>query len=106
MFEEIIDKIVPLEVNHQCNLMNAIFSQTVNHQVQELQKKQCCGCEVDHPSQRRHDCIMMTEERWITYGLETVQYVPQQGIVWKQFKEAIRIMKFVPHVIKLSSNHP
>ena len=54
MLGEITDEVVPWEVNQQCNLMNAIFSQVVNQRVQELQKEKCCGCKVDHPSQRRH----------------------------------------------------
>ena len=106
------DEVVAWEVNQQTNLMNAIFSQVVNHQVQSLRKERCCGCEVDHPSQRRHECIMMTEEEaWITYGLEAVEHVLEHGILWKQFREAIRIMKLVPHkhtlvhFHKLSSNH-
>ena len=67
MIGEMTDEVVAWEVNQQCNLMNAIFSQVVNHHVQKLRKEKCCGCEVDHPSQRRHDCIMMTEEEgWIT----------------------------------------
>ena len=55
---------------------------------------------------------MMTEEEGlITYGLEVVEHVLQQGIVWKQFREAIRIVKLIPHehvlhhFQKLSSNH-
>ena len=36
---EITDEVVPWEVNQQCNLMNAIFSQAVNLQVQKLRKK-------------------------------------------------------------------
>ena len=39
MLGEITDEVVPWEVNQQCNLMNAIFSQVVNHRVQELRKK-------------------------------------------------------------------
>ena len=76
--------------------MNANFSQTVNHQVQELQKKKCCGCEVNHPSQRRHGCIMITEEERSIYYKEK-EYLLQKGIVWKQFRQAIRIMKLIPH---------
>ena len=69
MAGDITDKVVPWEVKQQCNLINAIFSQVVNHHVQELRTKKCCGCEVNHPSQRRHDCIMMTdEEGWLTNG--------------------------------------
>ena len=87
MLGEITDEVVPWEVNHQCNLMNGIFSQVVNHQVQELQNEKCCGCKVDHPSQRRHDCIMMTKEGWITYGLQAIEHVLQKGILWKQLRK-------------------
>ena len=98
MLGAITDEVVPWEVNQQCNLMNAIFSQVVNHRVQELRKEKCCGCKVDHPSQRRHECLMMSEEEgWISYGLEAIEHVLQQGIVWKQFREAVRIIKLIPH---------
>ena len=109
---EITDEVVPWEINQQCNLMNAIFSQVIDHRVQELRKEKCCGCEIDHPSQRRHDCLMMTEEEgWITCGLEAIEHVIEKGILWKQFREAIRIMRLIPHehavkhFQKLSSNH-
>ena len=112
MIGEMTDEVVPWEVTHQCNLMNAIFSQVVNHRVQELRKEKCCGCEIDHPSQRRHECIMMSEEEgWITYGLEVIEHVLKHGILWKQYREAIRIMKLIPHeqtlqhFQTLSSNH-
>ena len=71
-----IDEFVSWEVTHQCNLMNAIFLQTVNHRVGELRKEKCCGCKVNHPSQRRHDCLMMAiEEGWKNYGLEAIEHV-------------------------------
>ena len=41
---------------------------------------------------------MMTEEEgWITYGLEAIEHVLEKGILWKQFREAIRIIQFIPH---------
>ena len=112
MAGDITDEVVPWEVKQQCNLMIAIFLQVVHHHVQELRTKKCCGCEVNHPSQRRHDCITMThEEGWLTYGLEAIEHVLEHGILWKQFREAIRIMKLLPHehilqhFQKLSSQH-
>ena len=51
MLGKISDEVVLWEVNQQCNLMNAIFSQVVNEWVQELRKEKCCGCKVEHPSQ-------------------------------------------------------
>ena len=74
MLCEITDETVPWEVNQQRNLMNAIFSQVV---------KKCCGCKkVDHPSQRRHECLMMSkEEGWITYRLVAIEHVVEKGIL-------------------------
>ena len=78
--------------------MNAVFSQVVDQRVHELRKEKCCRCQVDHPNQRRHDCLMMTEEEgWITYEPEAIKHVLEKGILWKQFREAIRIMQFIPH---------
>ena len=40
---------------------------------------------------------MMTEEEGlITYELEAIEHVLEKGILWKQFREAIRIMQFIP----------
>ena len=99
MIGEITDEVVAWEVKQQCNLMNAIFSQVVNHRVQKLRKEKCCGCEIDHPSQRSITRLyhVTEEEGWITYGLEAIEHVLEHGILWKQFREAIRIMKLVPH---------
>ena len=80
--------------------------------MQELRKEKCCGCEIDHPSQRRHEFIMMSEEEgWITYGLEAVEHVFEHGILWEQYREAVQIMNLIPHeralqhFQSLSSNH-
>ena len=103
MLGEITDEVVPWEVNQQCNLMNAIFSQVVNHRVQELRKEKWITVvnakgKVDHPSQRRQKCLMMSEEEgWISYGLEAIEHVIEKGILWKQFREAIRITRLISH---------
>ena len=78
--------------------MNAIFSKAVNDQVQKLRKGKCCGCEVNHLSQRRHDCIMMSEEEgWIMHSMEAIAQIIERGILWKQFTESIRVMKLDYH---------
>ena len=67
--------------------------------IEKLRKEKCCGCKVNHPSQRKHDCLMMTEEeRWKTHGLEAIQKAIDQDFVLKQFVEAIRLMKLNYHI--------
>ena len=65
MLGGITGEIVPWEVNQQCNLMNAIFSQVVNQQVQELRKEKCCGCTVP---QNGHD--------FLSFGDKSSQFSP------------------------------
>ena len=48
------------EVKNLCNLMHAIFSEVVSDEIAKIRKEKWCSCKVDHPSQRRHDCFMVT----------------------------------------------
>jgi hypothetical protein len=58
-----VDEIVPSEVKNLCHLMNAVFAESVAYEIGKLCKEKCRGCEVNHPSQRRHECIMLSEEQ-------------------------------------------
>ena len=64
----------------------------ISNQIEKLRTEKCCGCEVNHLSQRRHDCLMTEHERWITHG------AIGQDFLWKQFVEAIRVMKLNYHM--------
>ena len=48
-----MDEIVPCEIRNLQDLINAIFVDTVTHEVNKLRKEKCCGCLVDHPSQKK-----------------------------------------------------
>jgi hypothetical protein len=92
--------------------MNAIFSEAIDSQVNKLRKEKCWGCIVDHPSQKRHECLMMSEdEGWIMHGLEAIERVIESQVVWKHFTEAIRVMKLnyhehaTEHFQNLTRNH-
>ena len=89
-----IDEVMPWEVKNLCDLMNAILLEAVDDTVKKLRKELCCGCKVDHPSQRRHECIMMSEEEgWIAYGEKAIEHVIEHQILWKLFSKVIRVMK-------------
>ena len=60
-----------MECLHGRNICNAVA-----HEVERLCVDSCNGCQVGHPSQRQHDCLMMNEnERWQMYGLQAVDYL-------------------------------
>ena len=91
-------KVASHEVKHLCGLMDAIFSEAVSDEIAKIRKEKCCDCKVDHPSQRTHECLMLTlEESWTTYGLGAIEQVIEQGILWKLFNEAIRVQKLDYH---------
>ena len=93
-----VDEIVPVEVRNLRDLMNAIFVEAVSDEVRKLRKEKCCGCLVNHPSQRRHECLMMTEkEGWEAHGIDAVERVVGKDILWKEFFEAIRVMNLDYH---------
>ena len=93
--------------SNECHILKAI-----DNQVNKLRKEKCWGYIVDHPSQKRHECLMMSEdEGWIMHGLEAIEQVIACQVVWKHFTEAISVMKlhYHEHVTKhfenLTKNH-
>ena len=76
-----VDEVVPWEIQNLCNLLNAIFSEVVGHKVNKLCQEKCCGCEVNHPSQSRHECLMISEEEvWTMHGLEVIERITKHEL--------------------------
>ena len=76
------------------NLLEGIYANAVAHEVQKLCVESCNSCQVGHPSQRQHDCLMMNEnERWQMYGLQAIERVNGKRMVWNEFAEAMRVLK-------------
>jgi hypothetical protein len=93
-----VDEIEPSERKNLRILLNAILLDLVADQVKQLRTEKCCGCEANHPSQNRHECLMMTmDEGWLMYGEEAIERVHARNIVWKEFLEAIRVAKLAYH---------
>ena len=89
-----VDEVARSECRHLCKLLEAIFAQAVGSKLYKICKERCCGCKYDHPSQRQHNCLMLTdEEKWKMYGLEAIVWVIEKLFVWREFIEAIRVLK-------------
>ena len=55
------------------NYLEGIYANAVANEVEGPCVDSCNGCQVCHPSQRQHDCLMMNEnERWQMYGLQAI----------------------------------
>ena len=76
------------------NLLEGIYANAVAQEVERLCVESCNGCQVDHLSQRQHDCLVMNEnERWQMYGLQAIERVNAKRMVWSEFVEAMRVLK-------------
>ena len=39
-----------------------VYAEAVLNKLYEVSKTQCYGCEIDHPSQKQHSCLMMYDD--------------------------------------------
>ena len=79
---------------NQFNLLEGIYANAVACEVHKLCAELCCGCQINHASQRQHDCLMMDEyERWQMYGLQAIERVNAKRMVWNDFAEVMRVLK-------------
>jgi hypothetical protein len=75
-------------------LLLLLYANAVAQEVVIFCVESCNGCQVGHPSQRQHDCLMMNEkERWQMYGLQAIERVNGKRMVWNEFAEAMRVLK-------------
>ncbi|CAB4012542.1 Hypothetical predicted protein [Paramuricea clavata] len=55
-------------------------SDSFSDEIAKIRREKSCDCKVDYPSQRRHECLMLTlEESWTTYGLDAIEQVIERG---------------------------
>ena len=63
-------------------LVEAIYINALAVEVNRLCIKHCGGCDISHPSQREHDCMMMLEEvKWEVYCDVAVDIVNNEGMI-------------------------
>ena len=57
------DEVSSADYQKLCKLLETIIAWAVSDEIEKLCKEKCCGYESDNPSQRRHDCLMLTVEK-------------------------------------------
>ena len=93
-----MDKISAVEYQKLFSLIEVIYTHAVFTEIERLCEENCCGCKIDHPSQRQHDCLMLTaEEKWELYYKKAVALLNDNRSVWDEFIEATRVLKLSCH---------
>ena len=87
-----------MEGETSIHLLEALYVHAVGYEVRKLCEDNCYGCEVDHPSQKNHDCLMMDDDlKWLLYTTEAVKQVKRKRCIWSEFVEATRVLKMICH---------
>lgn len=74
-------EVTTTSVDFMLGIYNVQFAQQVRTGLGELVKKYCYGCEVDHPSQTHHTCLMWTElEHLDAYFEEALETVDRKAV--------------------------
>jgi hypothetical protein len=78
------------EVKTQSLLMNiysVIFARKIREELADVAKANCYGCEIDHPSQTHHSCLIMSQIKHLyTYYHEAAGKVNTRDALrlWKE----------------------
>ena len=93
-----VDRISAVEYQKLFSLIEVICTHAVFTEIERLCEENCCGCKIDHPSQRQHDCLMLTaEEKWELCYKKAVALLNDNRSVWDEFIEATRVLKLSCH---------
>ena len=75
-----VDEVEKVQCQRVASLVSNVFQLTyaaiLDSLIQEAKVNRCCGCAIDHPSQRQHPCLMMdSKDAWIYYHDDVVEQI-------------------------------
>ena len=69
------------------SLYTLVYAKQILYELRDVAEQKCYGCEVGHPSQIQHSCLMMSDfEKLETYFLDALEKVDMVDVLymWKQ----------------------
>jgi hypothetical protein len=71
-------------IRFMVSIYHMVFTKKMRDELVTLAKKNCYGCEVNHPSQTQHTCLMWTElEHLSVYLEEALETVDREEVLKK-----------------------
>ena len=83
--------------NYENPLVEAIYINAVAVEANRLCTRNCRGCEIAHPSQREHDCLMMPEEERCEVHCDIAVDIVNEEMILEQFIGALKILRLRLH---------
>ena len=65
------------------------------YNISTLVSKGCYGCEIDHPSQRRHECLMMLGDTRMLYYFDKAKRNVDRELVMEEFFKSLDKMDII-----------
>ena len=72
---------VNITIDYPVNQMKKTLARHIGRGVPDLSKLRCFGCEIDHPSQRQHDCLLPDDILIDMYFDEAVEKVNSTAVI-------------------------
>lgn len=69
-----------------------IYARTILDHLPEVVKRDCYGCEISHPSQTHHPCLMWTELEQLDFYFDQIFEEVSSTDTIKKLKEEIQLM--------------
>ena len=76
-----------------------LYAKALQEGLNDVVSKNCYGCEVDHPSQVQHSCLMLDEEQHIDVYFEELQVGVKQDEILLAWMEVVDDLDISPEII-------
>ena len=82
-----------MESSKPLRLLEVLVADAVSKEIQAIRDEICCGCKVYN-----QDCLMMTDhEAWNIHGLNALNRISHQTLVWNKFNDVMKILDMNIH---------
>lgn len=75
------------------------FAAVLEDYIAKKKKSTCYGCEIEHPSQKEHDCMMMTEQEHLDRHFENAFNDFTMLDVLLVFKDRVKLVNIRPETV-------
>ena len=79
------------------NIFHLVYADECVEPIYAERKNQCYGCETNHPSQRQHDCLMLSEEESWNLFYDNAKDGVEKEEVWKHVLGVCYMMNIPLH---------
>ena len=78
-----------------------IYARTMHKNIEKVTREQCYGCQIDHPLQTQHPCIMWCEEEKLTnYFTEIMASVNEEEVL-QQWSDNVERLDVPPYFLAM-----